>query len=427
MESIVIVICIIAMAINCIWSILIYKRFSSPMVFMNLLWFVIMLFSTFRFFGFNSVSWETYFVLTISLTFFNFGCCVPTRGSRYVREHVNSTICLKRAPDKIVKRMRLYNCILAIGSVCELINVSYYYIAGFDTGYIRGVYFSGSLHYVIGTDEFWELFRTYISLPLLITVMIVSVIWFLEYKNWKQLILTISYIIAYIMVSYSRFIILYFLLSLIFAFIILSRLISDFTIRKELVIKWVRTLSFVGIVTIVGISLSRGLEKFLRSVYEYFCGCVFLLDQLLQELPNRYTYGIASFKGIIAPIYTVLRQFLKIPYADWYFFALDTYAIKDKTHVISSEGMVTNAFGTHVFSLILDGGYIYIFIGMFLWGMICSVVYRKMNTAYSEKRLSLYLLIMICIIKTIQEYPLSSSMFVFSVLYILFLYRGENL
>lgn len=392
-----------------------YGRWHNPMTLLNTLFFLIVFFASFRFFSYKEVQYTTYLIIAFAMLGYNIGCILTPYKKRLNVQRIHQLGHSK----KLSKYIILMDVVLIIIYVCELINVSVYYAAGAEPATIRGAYFEGNIDTIVGSMELWSLIRPYIEAPLTITCIVISSLWLILYKKKLQFALSIFFIGANIAISYGRFIVVYVIISLIIA----AALSSKYLILKRSAgkVKW---LVVVLAVVIFMISSNRGVDKFAGFVYEYFCGCVFLLDQLLAKIPENLTWGVCSFASLISPTYTVLHQF-GIPYSSEYMRALGVLALKDDAYVISETGQVTNAFSTPVFALYADFGLIGVILGMcFLGYVVCKIYYLAIQHP-SERNICMYSIVAINLFKCIQDYPFTNSLFTFSLAFIWILYRKD--
>jgi len=430
-----ILLCLACLAGGTIIGIMKYKKWYNPMSLLNALFFVIVFFASFRFFSYKEVHDTTYLLLAFAALGYNVGCILTLAV-----KHAKKCIPIIDHSPKLSKYVWLMDAVLFVLYVCELINVSPLYVAGADSATIRGVYFEGNMETIVGSMDLWSLIRPYIEVPLTIVCVAISCVWLINYKNYIQFIFAILFVAANIAVSYGRFVLFYIVICLLLTHALSKRFLltkknyvklrlthsmaKGVSLKNKKVgnVKWFVAI-FAG--TILYLSVYRGVDKFTAFFYEYFCGCVFLLDQLIQELPENSTWGVCSFQSIIAPIYTVLHQF-GIPYSAEYMDALNILALKDGAHVISEKGQVTNAFSTPIFALYADFGLVGVFWGMCLLGFIFCEIYQLARNKPTERNICLYAVVGINLFKCIQEYPFSTTLFTFTMAFIWLLYRNEK-
>lgn len=410
-----------------VYSLKIYEKAFNPMFIMDILFGPMILLSLFNFFGFYAVSVDVYIMLALGIAFYNFGCLIPSVNEPIQLSIRKRDTLINHSPS-IDKVIIAFDIILLVICVIELINVSYYFINGYSTAYIRGVYFRGSLSLTYGTNELWQVIRTYVKSPLTFVVISVSSIWLIEYRRVKQFIISIIILLMQLIVSFSRFSILYIVIALLISYFVIRYIYPEYgngflsSKRK----RHIKRLSVVGIMGIIGVSFVRGVESLLKSFYEYYCGCIFLLNQLLDEIPVDKNMGLVSFQGFIAPVYFLAHQILGIPYSDIYINAINVLEIKSAAHVISSSGLKTNAFATMLYPLLCDFGLIGIPLGMTIFGFAAGVFFRKMLRMPSERNIAMYIIVVIAIIKSIQDYPFSTSTLILPILILWFIYRKDQ-
>ena len=416
-----VIICIIF----AVFSLNIYKRMFNPMFIMNVLFGPMIFLSIFSLFDFYEVVFDVYAMLSIGILFFNIGCLtLSINESRNIMIGKQDILIEhSRFVDKIIV---IFNIILiAIGTV-EIINVVPYYMLGLEAADIRGIYFQGSNTLVYGTAELWQVIRTYITSPLTLVVVSVSSIWLVVEKRICQFVVSLLIVFIQIIVSFSRFSILYVIIALSISLAVSRFMFTGYASVSGKVKRNVRLLFIACALGIFGVSVARGVENFFVSFYEYYCGCIFLLNQLLPNIPEGATMGLVSFQGIIAPIYFALHQMFGVSYASEYINAISVLSVKDAPYIISANGHVTNAFGTMLYALLCDFGFIGIPFGMLLFGFFSGVIYRKMLRFPSERNIAVYIITVIAIVKSIQDYAFSTSTLIIPIVIICLIYRKNQ-
>ncbi len=154
-----------------------------------------------------------------------------------------------------------------------------------------------------------------------------------------------------------------------------------------------------------GIDSGVGLR---RHIYIYLSGGITLMDKRLAVLDySGFTYSAAGFYGFWSLILPVFH-FIGFGYPNFYTNAV--YHVIEPLQVPVQIGYKSyiNAFVTTFFHVYADLGWVGLFLGMFLWGLIAGRSYVNMKKNFLSFDTTLYLLFIGTMLLGINHYPFVS-------------------
>ena len=168
--------------------------------------------------------------------------------------------------------------------------------------------------------------------------------------------------------------------------------ISEQTKRKYK--KIVLTILGIGFLLVVALTIFRtGKGNFIKQVYTYFALPPTLLSIWLPQIKEvEHTYGLLSFFGVHSYFFRTLEtiglsNLVPNIYNDVY------------THILNAENFknvgygVGNAFVSPIYYFMIDGGYVFVCIASYFFGLLVSNLYRKLNENINMKKFVIYCLI----------------------------------
>ncbi len=214
-------------------------------------------------------------------------------------------------------------------------------------------------------------------------------------KNKKQIIIfTVIFILMVAFQNGGRLIIYRFAVDLVIGFLVYINVGKrSFSLDKKSI-----SIVLASSILIIGVSVLITImrKSSVRLIYDYFTGCINLLDYRLTVIDqqNQYTHGFSFFGGIIRPIFTLLNKAHIVPYPDLY---LESAGIlRDNVQqgvYFISPGIKYNAFVTPFLYFYLDLRIYGIIFGSMIYGGICYIVYRNILVNPNIKSISIFLLI----------------------------------
>lgn len=155
--------------------------------------------------------------------------------------------------------------------------------------------------------------------------------------------------------------------------------------------KWIMIFSVIGVIAVIFLTLKRSSTGVIEEIYYYFGMCIPLFDRWIPYIKNSiHTYGLLSFFGIIRIPFLIMEKLgLDVPM---------TYEIAQKYILQANNFYVVgarsgNSFVSPFYYLYLDAGIFGIILGMFIFGVVSAVLYRRVRQSMDDKRIYFLLLI----------------------------------
>lgn len=186
----------------------------------------------------------------------------------------------------------------------------------------------------------------------------------------------------------------------------------------------IRLYVFVLLGAIICITFLRGtaFNDMLKKYYRYFCGDIVFFDQKIEAISNSlplYPFGTGLW-GFWLQFFPLLHALIGLPYPSWYIDATNR-VMNTQEFVQIGNDMYTNAFSTPFYYLYADLRLVGVIIGMFAFGLIAGISYRKMMVNTRNKYIIVYILVCQMIFMTIYFYPLTNTGYVLIFMVLLFL------
>ena len=392
-----------------------YKNLTPSVIF-NYLWGIVLFFSTFGYlFGIKPISLETYFIIVVGVLFFNLG---PFVNSKKQKKKTNFSFIYTYKMNNIA-----YFIVMAatIPFVAVILSKALSLLSsGYSLLYIRSLYFglNGESAYWL-TNPWMSLMKKFFIGPLTIAVLPLTISSICKKKyNVFQILCCLFLVVANILSTGGRFILLYLIVELIVGAYIANK-------HKKLSIRFkimVIALLAIFIFAIGFLTEDRNVEgSIFLKIYEYFFGCVSLLDYYVPKI-QTFTFFTASTDGFVSPILFFLNRLFTVstPYEN-----IIVNELNIQNAVQLSPMLTTNAFVTTFFYGYLDFGFIGLAIELFIFGFVSYRLYTNLARGFNIRSLAIYLLIVQGLVKSIQHNPFSNSDYVLAFLYIVILTKKE--
>jgi hypothetical protein len=206
------------------------------------------------------------------------------------------------------------------------------------------------------------------------------------------------------------------------------------TEKDVLMKKGTKLVALVGIIfffaLIINISESRGINDIGGSFYGYFtCSIPLCNEYLVTETAKNHMYGVYSFKGFLGPIFTVLNYVgISTPKA---YLNAQNFAILIENNYLTIGNNSPHTFNSFIpagASLYVDGGYLFEFVVMIVYGWISEKLFYKVKniSTRNSRNLSLFIYFMIGISLSFMNFWFVSYKYALAVVYLLLLYKNKT-
>lgn len=297
---------------------------------------------------------------------------------------------------------------------------SYYFIRRMYQGYEEQTFFTSSLE---------SYFSSYIAVPiayLLCPYILISI--FKKKKNYKLLTLAIVAECLYLIVSASRFIILNLVFGAVYLFFLLKKKMS----RR--IKKWIKRLVLALCILIVIITILRENRVngqtydwgMIKSVYAYFSVSIPILDHWIYYIDslNYQSFGLVFFRVPLSLFTLIFLHPLGIKF-ETLNNAIDAINITDNFIQIFPRHTY-NAFASMFYYFYVDFREMGVFFGGIAWGYMCSKVYKNVVKRVDDRSLTIVLLFIQAMFKTMVRWEFYSSSFFMAVIIALFMFKKEK-
>jgi oligosaccharide repeat unit polymerase len=223
----------------------------------------------------------------------------------------------------------------------------------------------------------------------------------------------------------GRYTIVFFALCYLFSFLVFGRRTRLSRQAKRLILG-----VFTGLVLVfMFVSLSRGIDDLIESVYSYLgCSVPHMISRLASAETGTVasTHGFLALNGFISPFMILFKGIGMLhtePIA--YQSAQSILAQIEEVAWIGSN-VSTNAFLPPAFFFYIDGGMIGVLVGMLVYGFVSSLAFGTVKTSRNKRSSAMYLLIVYGLVLSFARLYFCSSGYALAIPYIAFMYRERS-
>lgn len=380
------------------------KNLYNPVTAFFGLWSVIIHAAGLCLYGMYPASTNTYIIILIGIIGFLLGCIwvyFPRKYSSNWKDSNSTNINNRRTyqlTDSIIEEELEINYVLVyillIMSLLYLVPNTIQIINLMRQGHtLKQIRFS---FWNIDTSDLYNLrfehsYRVYVFQTIMNIIPAIAVIDLLAGKRDKKLLIGCIVIsILNVMVSGGgRLHIMYLACDLVLVFLICrNRIFISSKLKKVILV-------FTGmlIVAFVYVTIARDITSVLKSFYVYLAGCVPHMDIRLEPIiaERDLTYGIASLKGLTQPFLLALRLtgiFGIDQYPQIFLNASEFMDLRSIVYI--GDGIRYNGFVSLFYYFFLDGRYIGVAVGSFIYGALGMWLYMNVKTKFSLRNLLVY-------------------------------------
>ncbi len=390
----------------------------NPVSITSGIWGIITFMANLRLYGMNSADDLTYFIILIGIIAFTLGT------SWNLRSRMRLTIGTKPFLNDTTSYEINYNLLIAI-SVISFIVMIYpaiiatrkLFVAGYSLSYIRK-------NIELYNIQILNLMYNYIAFPFSMAVIPIYSVCFVfdKNRNKKLGILTFLIIAERVFIEGGRFLILYLICDVGIAYLVAKKVYGrNVSIGKRLLMIFGVLLSTLSVFYL---SSLRGIESFGESLYVYLCGVVPHLNERINGIiqSGETTFGLASLNGFFEFLFAMTDNFgIGVPN---FYLKAKALAYVENIISISSSGLKMNAFVGPFFYMFLDGRYLGVILGMFLYGNLSGHYYKNIFTNQINKRaLTVYILIAQALLLSMVRIEFANMYYVMAFFYIFIIIR----
>lgn len=372
----------------------------------------ILLLYSFHLYGLDYVSYKTLLLIAIEIVMFVLGGISSYKIKsklRFVRTQINY---------KLYKMLCLVALIILI--LCS-INTIQLLLNGTSAISIRYTSENIESNYIL------IVLRNFLALPIIVLSICVSFSRLIMGKKCKNyLLFSAILVMGDILARFSTYNIYLLVCACFFVFCFTRENRSLIDIKKNS-----KLIVILAIILLIVLITFREMNL-LQHIYIYLSGSVVLLEKKMVQflelgrdvVIGKYTYGMATFLGIIRPIANILERFdVNINLyesADQFYWPWLAIPMK------IGENLTYNSFVSPVMYYYKDFGYLGIVIYSYIYGYICMYAYKNYNRTNNECSTSIYIYFFLSIFLTLMESPFVKSEFAITLILLLILFQNKK-
>lgn len=408
----------------------VYGKLYNPSTVFFLIWMLLLAFSRLGLFGVPVPNSDTYLLLFIGLFSFFVGFVSVDLKKWFGRKNI-----FFRKFESDVK----YLYVLNFKIVIVLYSITFVYLAyqavivigllqsGLTLSAIRELFTSSDLN-LLRQSNYMVAIQNFIATPTVyLAIAILPIEWFKGNRNKIFIVSTILMIIAWVLTSGGRSVILWMAIYVIYLYKWKGVKIK---LKKENRRKIVLVV-LSCIISLIFTTISRKGENvdFFFQMYQYFVVPIAHLEYRINELNasffNVYGYGMASFYGVFYPFMFILTL------AGWkypiWLTTIRDLSFMNLENVVLLGSARMNAFVTTFFQFYLDGGMFGVFVGGVLFGFFVMHFYKKAKNGTDDKYTLIYLLLLQKLIFSFVRFYFTQPVQGISFLMAFFVYKRIRL
>ena len=382
----------------------VYGKLYNPSTVFFLIWMLLLAFSRLGLFGVPVPNSDTYLLLFIGLFSFFVGFVSVDLKKWFGRKNI-----FFRKFESDVK----YSYVLNFKIVIVLYSITFVYLAyqavivigllqsGLTLSAIRELFTSSDLN-LLRQSNYMVAIQNFIATPTVyLAIAILPIEWFKGNRNKIFIVSTILMIIAWVLTSGGRSVILWMAIYVIYLYKWKGVKIK---LKKENRRKIVLVV-LSCIISLIFTTISRKGEN-----VDFF---------------NVYGYGMASFYGVFYPFMFILTL------AGWkypiWLTTIRDLSFMNLENVVLLGSARMNAFVTTFFQFYLDGGMFGVFVGGVLFGFFVMHFYKKAKNGTDDKYTLIYLLLLQKLIFSFVRFYFTQPVQGISFLMAFFVYKRIRL
>lgn len=401
-----IIICFIMIFIGIIME----SKKINPITMFYTLWLIILTLSSLKLFNLRETSNKIYYIITIGLITYAIGFYLISIFSRKYTLTFKVTKYIRNKNIKIdyilrYKVMYMLGIIIILFYTFDLLKILPYILSGSNLGDIRKLAQDSNSVLYSNKSAIENAIRILIVTPgAMVFQPIVAIEFFNGRRDKKLLILDFIIIMLRVITDGSRSLIVYLLLNSVVVYTLVgqkkleqkTKLIKG-KIGKKRKISIILML-IVGIIFLYKATLSRSGENAVRFLYYYFSMEPYMFNIWADIIDSSKIigYGVASTNGFWFLIFYIIINILRLPTYPNHWNTINNLILSTDSQwqVIAGRATGANAYVSLFWFFYLDGRVFGVAIGMFIYGMVVSLIFNKALKKKNSKIICLYSIIM---------------------------------
>lgn len=378
---------------------------KNPLMLYTFVWLLVIVLYKLQLFGIYLISENTTFIIFISIFMFIIGYFL----TEFIYKPKMKTETLKINSTNIkylILIIILISLPFYIDQLQSLINTGFQIMAN---------------KILLATNEIDNggVIMQYIVRPFEYIIPVISMYYVFNVRTDKFIIISGLYfpLIKFVLTGSKSIIIFYIIVAVIFYLNEKSNVLEEAVNRRKLK----KTIITVGTL-IVAFMVCFG--NFIKSIYFYLCGCIPMLDKVVNSdfyMYSTNTYGFLSFNGVIRFIIKLLSIFgisINSPTFD----LANNYILKFEYTNYVAPNYSYNAFMTYISNFYMDFGLIGVIILSFVFGILSCYIYKRFKCNKSIQNYALLGLLYYFILFSMVRFQLSNTIlalaFIYSIMFL---------
>lgn len=409
------------------------KIILNPITVFCGIWMVILFLSTLGYYTMDVASENTFMIMTFGIVFYIIGYYVNKLLLN--KWHIALNGKTRISIDKNCKAVPRYNLLYFLLILCILFSLFNFVnvvrqVGIFSLGMVQTLLQSGD--YDSNYNAIMGALSVLIVAPVSFAIPAITAVDFWYGKRDRKLLgLTIVLLVVRMLSSANRTgFILFFVYLIVTAIIYLyhhkrRNLINDSTkpsmARK--IRKYIFGLAIFGSLAFILMTMSRG-SKLFKNIYLDLAMPPRMFEIWAETIEKNdvHGYGIGSFLGFVYPIFYFLKNLLRLgKLPDIVQAMFDWTLLTDSSWVWPGRNIKANAYVSLFWFFYLDGRFLGVLIGSFIFGMIASRSFTNVvSREHSARQVATYCLIFYSILYSFVRFQFTLYKFALAVVFVMF-------
>lgn len=400
------------------------KKAFNPLTIMCVIWSIILFLSSLCLFNLRQADMETYLALVLGIVFFISGYLIGFFKKKTYRLRVGNTFL--GADCDVEMRARLVWSFLVFALVFEVINSGKSLSILLNGGSLDSVLLSVRENAADARGTIMNVINNLIVGPFQFAIFPICAYNIVCKKNKFMTLFILLLLGVGVISSGGRVFVIYLIASLCASFTIspLGRNTMRNTIKKirKQKRRFVILIAFM-IVVFVLLSLSRSGNRLIQHTYLYFSMQPIMFETWSKSISEKglYGFGEAALNGFTFHILYIIKNIFNIPFPNhWYDVFKSIILVDTSWKPITLQGLPANAYVSAFWYFYLDGRLPGIVIESFIWGYLCSKVFKKTIKNPNMKNLCIYSMILFSVVDSYVRIRFTTGDFVGGLLLLYF-------
>lgn len=407
---------------------IIEKSWINMLTLFSFMWAVIAYLASMGLYRMNAVSYRPYLLVGIGVLCFTVGYYIYYRYPfHFALGQAGKT--KKEYKCKEVLFRALFFATVVVW-LCLAFKTLQEVLGGISYEYIRDIYGGVNEDHTLFTNKYVDTIVKLFFVPAVYVVLTkIFYSFFDKQYQWYFYVLSFVLLGSYCFTTGSRQILFILVLQMVF--------LLNFKVGKNQVFKISkkvkRRLGMLMVVAVIGIVLITVFRPSKShdivwttnmAYYAYASLPIPMTDYWMKhvDLTGVHTYGLAFFKGILS----LITRF-KLPMPASYYKSMEFIGECANTYIPIFGSKTFCAFISIFFYFYMDFGYFGVVAGSFIFGLMCSAVYRVIKKNQNEYATMIFLIFLISVIKSFARWEFAQADYIMMFIIARLLYKKKTM